>query len=135
MDIRMLQERMSELGKDIETVLRESGYLETRDLSSVTWNRGDPDENMLYTQFGSLLTHLDFVCVVLGYLRKPVTHEGVICVGEDGRYELDGIKLGEGDPFEVLEEEDPEGGRRWRPASFRAGRSYEGRTARLRGDK
>nr|WP_300837752.1 hypothetical protein [uncultured Acetatifactor sp.] len=106
MNINTLMKKMLELNELLTSIMEESGYNETYDLLAIEWDETNPNDCMLYSELFGVLQHLDYVHQVLDYLGKPISHEGILCYGGNGKYELDGIELKEGERVEVLEEDE-----------------------------
>lgn len=105
MNIQTLKKKLSQLNEQITSILKDSGYNKTLDLSETEWNMQNPDDCMLYYKFLEVLYHLDYTSQTLSYLEKPVTKEGIIEY-RGNRYELDGMKLQEGQSVEILVEDE-----------------------------
>lgn len=131
MDMGTLKEKMYGLNQQIEFILWECGYYKTDDLL-VDLKTEDPDENMLYDEFMLLWKHLDYVNCILNYLQKPIFHEGIICLNQDGRYMLDGVELCHNDMVEVYVFDQKRKKYTWERLHFKDGEKLNGMKARIR---
>ena len=89
MDIKMLKDKLLELSKEIKPLIHETDRRGTDNLFPIEYDDNNPDELFWYQEFSGLLTHLHYINWVMDYLQKPVIHQGIIRVSEDGKYVLD----------------------------------------------
>lgn len=143
MKIEGLKEQLLTLNKSIAFVLEESGYNKSSDLPDTEWNVKDPNDYMLYHELSDLLQRLDYIHRILNYLEKPVTHEGILTLNQNERYEVDGLELREGDILEVLVLDQYTKNYIWEESYIPGRNDYqvmkslvsEGRKARIRADQ
>lgn len=101
MNIKELQNSLNRLNSQIEKVLRESGFDMCGELE-IEYNREDPEEVMLWSEFSTMLTKLDDVSRNLKYLNRPIRRSGKLRKNSNGRYECDGYELTSGSSVEIL---------------------------------
>ncbi|MBR4345999.1 MAG: DUF5348 domain-containing protein [Oscillospiraceae bacterium] len=110
MKITETTEALISLNAQIKTLLRKSGFTEYNGFypdeyktnrKSVTDGDGytdevvdlSPDEWQLVHEYEQILDELDIISDSIGYLNKPVTHEGKLCFTSRERYAVDGKEL------------------------------------------
>lgn len=132
MNIQTLKEKLYGLSPQIEAILKESGYTNITNLSAIPMDICNPDERLLYTEFSSLLSHLDYVYTMLNYLQKPILYEGIICINSEGNYEINGIEVNPSDTLEILVNDKDANTYRWRLTSMKYDSDLVGRRVRIR---
>lgn len=132
MDIKTLEEKLLALNKDIGDIFEEIDYKNNHKLDNVTYNKESLDECMLYNEFGSLFTHLDFINALMNYLHKPVIQEGTICSNEKGGYNLNDIPLNRKDIVEIICYDEINKVFFWKPLIVKDHTKLDGKQARKR---
>lgn len=132
MDIKALEEKLLALNKDIEDIFEGIDYKNNHKLDSVTYNKESLNECMLYNEFGSLFTHLDFINALLNYLQKPVIQEGTIRPNDKGGYKLNDITLNRKDVLEIICYDEINKVFFWKPLKVKEHTELDGKQARMR---
>ncbi len=135
MDVQMLKGKLLELNKKIEMILRETNYRGNDNLLPIGYDGNNPDDIFLYHELRELLTHLHYINWMMNYLQEPVMCQGIIRISENGKYMLDGIEIKGDDIFEVFETESSTKASHWRRTCADSRLNFDGRLARLRGEK
>lgn len=134
MDIKELEQKLLSLNNDIEDIFKEIGYKENHKLDNVNFNKESLNEGLLYYEYISLFTHLDFINSLLGYLKKPIIQEGVIETNGTKGYKLNDIKLKRKDIIEIIAFDKIDKVYYWRPIIVKDHSiNLEGKQARIRG--
>lgn len=89
MDIYQLMERANRLDGEIRKLLRESGYAECGDLSSIEYDRTDPEELRDMDELRLVAEKLDAASRIVSYLQLPVVETSALHKNESGRFEMD----------------------------------------------
>ena len=76
MDIKTLKERLLTLDREAQDIFKEIGYEKKFEITNLEFDKENLDDYMMYREFSSICSHLDYIHVVLDYLQKPVTNAG-----------------------------------------------------------
>lgn len=141
MNLNELKGKIIQVDWYIKEVLKESGYLDSREMD-IEFDYTDPEQNFLATEMQRLLSHLDNIHSTLKYLQRPIAHEGILHMNQNGRYECDGMELTCGSPLEVLVQDEESDYPEWVASRIEADHGYyfvarrdlplEGKRARIR---
>lgn len=132
MDIKILVERLLTMDGEIQNLFTEIGYEKKFQITNLEFDEENPDEYMMYREFSSICSHLDYIHTVLDYLKKPVTHVGVIHFNSNGVYELDGTVLKKDDIVEIVCMDEEGKKFYWYPLSVSDRKNLDGENARIR---
>lgn len=94
-----LKVELTHLNYDIRKVLKNTEYLEWKELSIEGKNE---EERLLVSEYQKILSYLDYINSSLVYLNKSIKHVGKLHMNQNGRYFVNGIELTCGDVVEVL---------------------------------
>lgn len=133
MNIKTLEERLLTLDGEIQDIFKEIGYEKKFEITNLEFDEENPDDYMMYREFSSICSHLDYIHVVLDYLKKPVTHMGIVHLNGDGDYELDGTVLKKDDMVEIICMDEEEKKLYWYPMQISDRKNLDGENARIRG--
>lgn len=104
-DLQEVKKDFERLNDQIQRILYKTGY----DFDNVLYNRNNPDEAFMRSQYYDIADKLNDIEQQLSYLNKPVSEEGVLRHNNAGRYELpSGEYFTSGSGCEILVEEDEE---------------------------
>lgn len=131
MEIGRLRERIFCLNEEIGSILTECAYSKQYDLT-VDYDAENAEEGMMYHEFSSIFTHLDYINYVVEYMKKPFVGEGIIELDGTDTYRLNGVRLRRNETIEILRTE-PEV--YWDVVAVSDIYKLEGVRARLRGKK
>lgn len=99
--MKELQNSLNRLNSQIKRILRETGFDKYGELDT-EYDREDPEEVMLWSEFSTILMKLDEVSRDLSYLDRPIRRKGKLRKNSNGRYECDGYELTSGSGVEIL---------------------------------
>lgn len=134
MDIKTLEERLSIFDGEIQNILEEAGYNKRSfELTNLEYDNEDMNDIMMYKEFCSMCSHLDYIHSVFHYLQKPVTQVGEIHVNNNGNYELGGTILDNDDVVEIISMDEEDKKPYWYPLLVSTRKNLDGETARIRG--
>lgn len=102
MDIKALHENLLNLNSEIETILKKVNYQNNLCQSDLFYNDADADQCMLFDEFYSIFTHLDYINAVLKYLKLPIKESGVLKADGHGKYYVNQMEIKSGDIVEIL---------------------------------
>ena len=88
MNIQQLYNNLSDLNKEISTILKQSGFDTHNDLYDLDCG-SDPDSLMLREELTDVLDHLDVVNSILNYLGKKIAGEYTLHKNKNDRYSCD----------------------------------------------
>lgn len=141
MNLSELKGKIIQVDWRIKEVLKESGYLDTGEME-IEYDYADPEQNFLATELRRLLSHMDDIHGTLKYLQRPIAHEGILHMNQNGRYEVDGVELTCGSPLEVLVHDEGSDYPEWVASRIEADHEYyfvarrnlplEGKRAKIR---
>lgn len=130
MKMDYLKNKLFDLNKSIMAVIKECEYEKSGTLE-IDFDVCDSDECMMYHMFTNILTHLDYVSLLLDYIQKPIKEEGTITIDCKGKYKLNKTTLKKYDFVEILRQE--EGEQAYWDLTYVEGQyELEGKQARLR---
>lgn len=133
MNIKTLEERLLALDGEIQDIFKEIGYEKKFEITNLEFDKENLDDCMMYKEFSSICSHLDYIHAVLSYLQKPVTNMGIIHTNNDGVYELDGAVLKKDDVVEIVCMDEDEKRLYWYPIQISDRKNLDGENARIRG--
>ena len=101
MNMKELQNSLNRLNSQIKRILRETGFDKYGELDT-EYDREDPEEVMLWSEFSTILMKLDEVSRDLSYLDRPIRRSGKLRKNSNGRYACGGYELTSGSGVEIL---------------------------------
>lgn len=131
MDIKTLEEKLLVLDREIQNIFKEIGYKKKFEITNLEFDKENLNDYMMYRELSSICSHLDYIHAMFDYLRKPVTHMGVIHLNCDGDYELDGTILKKDDVVEIISMDEEEKVY-WYPLVVSDRKNLDGEKARIR---
>lgn len=132
MDIKTLHENLLNLNSEIETVLKKVNYQNNLCQSDISYDDADADQCMLFDEFYSIFTHLDYINAVLNYIQLPIKEEGVIKTDGHGIYYVNKAEVKSGDTIEILLLDLNSNTMRWNILRLQKPENHIGEPARIR---
>lgn len=132
MDINALEEKLFLMNSEIEKILMETNYQNNLCHSDISYNDADADQCMLFDEFYSIFTHLDYINAVLNYLQFPIKEEGVLKSDGYGRYYVNKTEIKCGDTIEILLMDLNTNSMRWNILRLQKPENHIGEPARIR---
>lgn len=72
MNIKTLEEKLLVLDVEIRNIIKEIGYAQKLEIPYLEFDKENPEDCMMYKEFCTIFSHLDYIHTKLDYLQKSV---------------------------------------------------------------